>query len=142
MPAQAESVLQQARSMDLQVRNLVRGLDFKYSNRFDETFTDAGVSVEPTAPRAPNQDAFVERWIGSIRGECLNRLIVFELGHLDHFTGCYLDDYHHARPHWRLENKPLLGVWPEVDAPPESGDEIVCRELLGGVLKHSERKAA
>jgi len=50
--------------------------------------------------------------------------------------------YHQARPHQRKENKPLLGVWPEVDDPPESGDEIVCREWLGGVLKHYERKAA
>jgi len=140
--AQAESMLQQARSMDLPVRYLVRDLDFKYSKRFDKVFTDAGVSVEPTAPRAPNQNAFVERWIGSIRGECLNRFIVFGLGHLDHITYSYLDYYHAFRPHQRLDNKPPLGVWPEVDDPPESGDEIVCREWLGGVLKHYERKAA
>lgn len=140
--AQAESMLQQARGMDPPVRSLVRDLNFKYSKRFDKVFADAGVSVEPTVPRAPNQNAFVERWIGSIRGECLNRFIVFGLGHLDHITSCYLDYYHACRPHQRLDNKPPLGVWPEVDDPPESADEIVCREWLGGVLKHYERKAA
>ncbi|QDT68766.1 Integrase core domain protein [Planctomycetes bacterium MalM25] len=139
---QAKSMLEQARGMELPVSYLVRDRDFKYSKRFDEVFADAGVSVEPTAPRAPNQNAFVERWIGSIRGECLNRFIVFGLGHFDHIVTCYCDFYHQARPHQRKENKPLLGVWPEVDDPPNEDEEIVCRQWLGGVLKHYERTAA
>lgn len=139
---QAELMLLEAEEMALPVLHLIRDQDYKYSKRFDKVFADAGVSVEPTAPRAPNQNAFVERWIGSIRGECLNRFIVFGLGHLDHITSSYVDYYHLARPHQRKENKPLLGVWPEVDAPPASGQEIDCREWLGGVLKHYERKAA
>lgn len=98
--------------MGLPVSYLVRDRDFKYSNRFDQVFADAGVSVEPTAPRVPNQNAFVELWIGSIRGECLNRFIVFGLGHLDHIVTSYLDFYHACRPHQRLDNKPPLGVWP------------------------------
>ena len=139
---QAESMLQQARGTDLPARYLVRGLDFKYLKRFDKVFSDAGVSVEPTAPRPPNQNAFVERSIGSIQGERLNRFIAFGLGHLDDLVSSYLDYYLHARPHQRKDNKPLLGVWPEADDPPESGEDVVCREWLGGVLKHYERKAA
>ncbi|WP_168205297.1 hypothetical protein [Bythopirellula goksoeyrii] len=54
----------------------------------------------------------------------------------------YLEYYHQARPHQRKENKPLLGVWPEVDDPLDGSDEIVCRQWLGGVLKHYERKTA
>ncbi|TWT48994.1 integrase core domain-containing protein [Botrimarina hoheduenensis] len=139
---QAESMLEQARGMELPVRYLIRDRDFKYSKRFDLVFADNGASVEPTAPRAPNQNAFVERWIGSIRAECLNRFIVFGLGHFDHLVSSYCDYYHACRPHQRKENKPLLGVWPEVDDPPEEGEEIVCRQWLGGVLKHYEREAA
>lgn len=139
---QAQSMLEQARGMNLPVSYLVRDLDFKYSNGFDQVFTSAGVAIEPTAPRAQNQNAFVERWIGSIRGECLNRFIAFGLGHLDHLVSSYLDYYHQARPHQRKENKPLLGVWPEVDDPPDKAEEVVCREWLGGVLKHYERRAA
>jgi hypothetical protein len=100
------------------------------------------VSIEPTASRAPNHNAFIERWIGSVHGECLNRFIVFSLGRLDHFVSCYCEYYHRARHHQRKENKPLLGFWPEVDDPPNDGGEIVCRKWLGGVLKHYERKAA
>uniref|UniRef100_UPI0036F49E0F hypothetical protein n=1 Tax=Adhaeretor mobilis TaxID=1930276 RepID=UPI0036F49E0F len=77
-----------------------------------------------------------------MRLECLNRFIVLGLGHFDCIVSCYLDYYHQARPHQRKENKPLLGVWPEVDDPPVKDDEIVCREWLGGVSKHYERKAA
>lgn len=128
--------------MELPVRYLVQDLDSKYSKRFDQVFANAGVSVEPTAPRAPNQNAFVERWIGSTQGECLNRLIAFELGHLDYLVSSYLDYFHETRPHQRKENKPLLGVWPEIDEPPNDVEEIVCREWLGGVLKHNERKVA
>ncbi|QDS99180.1 hypothetical protein HG15A2_24720 [Adhaeretor mobilis] len=138
-------MLEQARGMELPVRYLVRDLDFKYSKRFDQLFTDNGVSIEPTAPRAPrapNQNAFVERRVGSIKSECLNRFIVFGLGHLDHIVSSYLDYDHQVRPHQRKENKPLLGIWPEVDDPPNNNEEIVCHEWLGGVLKHYERKAA
>lgn len=140
--AQAELMLEQARGMELPIRYLIRDRDFRYSKRFDKAFADAGVSIEPTAPRAPNQNAFVERWIGSIRGECLNRFIVFGLGHLDHITLSYLDYYHASRPHQRKNNKPLVGVWPEVDEPPDKEEEIICRQWLGGVLMHYERKAA
>jgi putative transposase len=140
--AQAESMLEQARGMELPVRYLVRDLDFKYSKRFDRVFAEASVAVEPTAPRAPNQNAFVERWVGSIKSECLNRFIAFGLGHLDHLVNSYLDYYHDARPHQRKDNKPLLGVWPEIDDPPEESKEVICREWLGGVLKHYERNAA
>ena len=127
-----------ARRIELLVRCLVRDLDFKYSKRFDKAFGDTGTSVESTA----SQNAFVECWIGLIRSECLNRFIAFGLGHIDHITSCYLDFSHVCRPYRRLDNKPLLGVWPEVDDPPESGNEIVYREWLGGVLKHYEREAA
>lgn len=64
------------------------------------------------------------------------------LWHLDHIVSSYLDYYHQARPHQRKENKPLLGVWPDIDAPPDKDEEIFCREWLCGVLKYYERTAA
>lgn len=140
--AEAESFLLRAEEQGLPVRHLVRDKDFKYSNRFDEVFEEADVAVQPTVPRAPNQNAFIERWIGSIKGECLNRFIAFGLGHLDYLVSEYLAYYHELRPHQRKDNKPLLRVWPEVDDPPDKTEEIICREWLGGVLKHYERTAA
>ncbi|MEO1498794.1 MAG: integrase core domain-containing protein [Planctomycetota bacterium] len=79
-------MLKQADEMELPVRHLIRDQDYKYTDRFDAVFEHADVAVEPTAPRAPNQNAFIERWIGSIRGECLDRFIAFGLRHLDYFA--------------------------------------------------------
>ncbi len=142
MVVQAESMLERAKGMELPVRYLVRDLDFKYSKRFDQTFVDAGVSVEPTAPRAPNQNAYVERWIQSVKHECLNRFWAIGLEHLDYLVSEFVDYYHELRPHQRKENKPLLGVWSAADDPLEEGEEIICCERLGGVLKCYERDAA
>ncbi|TWT72837.1 Integrase core domain protein [Posidoniimonas polymericola] len=142
MVEQAESMLKQAKVMELPVRYLVRDQDFKYSKRFDRVFSASGVAVEPTAPRAPNQNAFVERWIQSVKYECLNHFIACGLNHLDYLVSEFVDYYHERRPHQRKDNKPLLGVWSDADDPPSSGDEVVCRERLGGVLKCYERKAA
>ena len=66
--------------------------------------------VMPTAPRAPNQNAFVERWIGSLRYECLNRFIVFGLQHLDYIVSEYQSFYNEERPHQRKDNRPLTGT--------------------------------
>lgn len=128
--------------MELPIRYLVRDQDFKYTKRFDAVLVRADVAVEPAASRAPNQNAFVERWIGSLRRECLNRFIAFGLGHLDRLVSSYVEYYHGCRPHQRKDNKPLLGVWLEIDDPPDRQEEVVCREWLGGVLKHYERTAA
>ncbi|MGI9292800.1 MAG: integrase core domain-containing protein, partial [Pseudomonadales bacterium] len=84
MVTQAESMLAQAQEADLPVSYLIRDNDNCYVREFKAVFEKADVRVMPTAPRAPNQNAYVERWIGSLRYECLNRFITFGLGHLDH----------------------------------------------------------
>lgn len=140
--AQAESMLEQAEQMELPVRYLIRDQDYKYTQRFDAVYEQADVAVEPTAPRAPNQNAFIERWIGSIRHECLKHFIAFGLGHLDYLVSCYASHYAEARPHQRKENKPLAGVWPDFDDPPDRPEQVICNESLAGVLKNYERAAA
>ncbi|WP_231956614.1 integrase core domain-containing protein [Posidoniimonas polymericola] len=140
--AQAEAMLKEADKADLPVRFLVRDKDFKYSKRFDAVYEQADVAVEPTVPRAPNQNAFIERWIGSIKGECLDRFIAFGLDHLDYLVREYARYYNELRPHQSKDNKPLLGVWQDSEGPPIESSELVCRERLGGVLKHFERPAA
>jgi putative transposase len=124
------------------MKHLVRDRDGMYVRDFDAVFERAGVCVEPTAPRAPNQNAFVERWIKSIQVECLNHFIVFGPKHFDHLVSCYLSFYNSLRPHQSLDNRPFSGAWPEVDDPLVADERIVCRESLGGVLRHYERVAA
>lgn len=124
------------------MKYLVRDRDGMYVRDFDAVFKQAGISVEPTAPRAPNQNAFIKRWIRSIRYECLNFFMVFGQRHFDFIVSSYLDHYNGRHPHQSLDNRPLSGTWPEVNDPLDSGEIIVCHESLGGVLKHYERRAA
>lgn len=86
----------------------MRDKDYKYGQAFDKVFENAGVAVEPTAPRSPNQNVFVERWITSLRYECLNRFIVFGLEHLDYMVRESVSFYNERRPHQKKDNKPLL----------------------------------
>lgn len=80
----------------------------------------------------------------SIRYECLNHFIVFGKKHFDFLVQSYLEFYNTARPHQGVDigNRPLTGKWPEVDDPLAAGEQIVCIEELGGVLKRYERRAA
>ena len=142
MIAQAESMLRQAEETNLPVSYLVRDNDYCYVREFDAIFEQANVRVMPTAPRAPNQNAYAERWIGSLRYECLNRFICFGLNHLDHIVSEYTSFYNQLRPHQRKENRPLTGSWSMTDKPLDEDEQVVCQTRLGGVLKHYERMAA
>lgn len=142
MVTQAESMLAQAQEAGLPAKYLIRDNDNCYVREFEAVFEQADVRVMPTAPRAPTQNAYVERWIGSLRYECLNRFIVFGLGHLDHIVSEFAEFYNESQPHQRKDNRPLTGSWSVVDEPLGKDDQIVCKARLGGVLKHYERLAA
>jgi len=142
MVKQAESMLSQAQEAKLPVSYLIRDNDNCYVREFEAVFEQAEVQVISTALHAPNQNAFVERWIGSLRYECLSQFITFELGHLDYIVSEYAEFYNELRPHQRKDNRPLTGAWPVVDEPLSAEETVVCRTRLGGVLKHYERLAA
>jgi putative transposase len=142
MVRQAHSFVEQAREAGLRIDYLIRDRDGKYVREFDQVFKDIGCRIEPTAPQSPNQNAFIERWVKSIKFECLNYFIVFGKKHLDHLVSCYTDFYNELRPHQSLDNRPLTGNWAEVDDPLSAKEQIVCHEKLGGLLRHYERIAA
>jgi putative transposase len=133
---------EQARDAGLPMTYLIRDRDGKYVREFDQVFKDIGCRVEPTAPQAPNQNAFIECWIKSVRVECLNSFIVFGKKHLDHLVSSYVAYYNELRSHQTLDNRPLTGKWPEVDDPLSVDEQIVCHERLGGILRHYVRVAA
>ncbi len=142
MVSQAKEMIRKVGKMKLPMGYLIRDRDNCYSQQFDSLFEKLNIRVMPTAPRAPNQNAFVERWIGSLKYECLNRFICFGQEHLNHFFSEYTEFYNESRPHQRKENRPLTGTWPIVDVPLQQEETILCQSRLGGVLKHYERIAA
>jgi len=75
--------------------------------------------------------------------ECLDHFLVFGEQHLRHILSTWLDYYHRFRPHQGLGNVLLTTHQPLSPTEEAIGpDDVVCRQWLGGLLKHYERKAA
>lgn len=98
--------------------------------------------MKPLSVRAPNQNAVAERFVQSVRQECLDHFVVFGEAHLRHILSEYLIHYHQFRPHQGLGNLPLgRSALPPTDADRPLG-EVVCQERLGGLLRHYQHLAA
>jgi putative transposase len=88
-------------------------------------------------PRAPNLNAFAERFVRSIKEECLSRMILVGEGSLRRAVAQFCEHYHRERNHQGLENKiiePTFGL--------NRAGEVNCRERLGGLLRYYYRDAA
>ena len=108
------------------------GIDEKYTCDFTSAFSDPDIRVEPVGPRTPNLNAFVERWIQSLKHEALNHFVVFGPAHFDHIVCEFVDYYHERRPHQEVGNRLLAG---KGKAPTiTSTDQVRCESRLGGLL--------
>jgi len=116
---------------------VVRDNDSKFGEPFDEELEAQGIKPERLPVRAPLCNAHMERWIQSLRRECLNHFVPVGLRHLGHLVLEYLIRYDRERPHQSLGNRLLAG-----HDPPDLRGEVVCRSRLAGMLRHYERKAA
>jgi transposase InsO family protein len=106
-------VAQQARNllMDLgertgRLRFLIGDRDAKYTGAFDEVFASLGVRVIKTPVRVPRADAIAERWIGTVRRECTDRLLIYGDRHLRRVLAEYERHYDHHRPHRAKDRRP------------------------------------
>ena len=144
---QAEVFVKRARTDGLRIRYVQRDRDGKFGDAFDATLRKLRVKTIRSAPQAPNTQAFVERFIGSIRRECLDHFVFFGVKHLDRVATSWLEHYHAERPHQGRENELLVR---SAGMRKAAGGEIAslslrdirCRKRLGGLLKHYERVVA
>ena len=100
-----------------------------------------GVKTVKLPSRSPNLNAFAERWILSVKNECLSKLILFGEAALRRCLTSYLAHYHGERNHQGKENVLLFPSESVESSGPREGS-IVCREGLGGLLKYYYRDAA
>ncbi|MEX0643474.1 MAG: integrase core domain-containing protein [Pirellulales bacterium] len=135
MIAQAEAFLEFTAAMQLGCATVIRDLDGKYSAEFDRVFTDRSIKMKPVGPRAPNLNAFVERWIQSLKHEALNHFIVFGLEHFDHIVREFVGYYHDCRPHQGIGNR-LISAGKEEPPAVDNVEQVRCEKRLGGLLKH------
>ena len=84
-------------------RYLIHDRDSKFSRAFDSVFESEGIIVIRAPVRAPNANAYAERWVGSVRRECLDRLLVFTRHQLERVLHVYVRHYNDHRPHRALE---------------------------------------
>ena len=99
----------------------------------------AGITRVPLPPRSPNLHAYAERWVRSVKEECLARLMLFGEKALRYTLKEYVDHYHHERSHQGKGNVLLL---PAISHALKRTGPIQGRERLGGLLKYYEREAA
>ena len=134
----AREVLDVMEESGFHPKYLIRDRDGKYSEEFDKIMSSHGVEVKKTPARNPSCAVYAERWVWSVKHECLNHFVVFGKDHLKYLTICYLNYYNQWRPHQGLGNVPIPGLPPT----PTDGDKIECVSILGGLLHHYQRKAA
>jgi transposase InsO family protein len=131
-------VTQQARNllMDLgdrteQFKFLIRDRDSKFIAAFDAVFAGADIRIIRTPVRAPRANAIAERFIGTVRRECLDHLLISGPRHLAAVLGEYVGHYNTHRPHRSLDQRPPAGCTP---APPSATIRPLRRDRLGGLL--------
>jgi transposase InsO family protein len=90
-----------------------------------------------TPPQTPQANAFAERWVRTVRNECMDQLLILDQRHLQRVLVEYVRFYNHARPHQGLnQNIPLAPPNPVSDGP------IGRRDILGGIIHDYSRRAA
>jgi transposase InsO family protein len=123
------------------MRFLVVDRDSKFTDQFKRILSDAGLTVVRTANQAPNMNAIAERWVLSVKSECLDRLILFGEDSLRRALREYGAHYHSERPHQGLGN-----VAPQPTASlgdSTTGDDAVVEaQRLGGLLRSYRRSVA
>ncbi len=118
-------------------RFLIRDNDDKFGHAFDRVAQATGIKVLRTPVQAPRANAICERFLGSVRRECLDHLLIFGDRHLHTVLTEYVDYVNHARPHQGLGQRvPLAGRHL-----PAKGERVVGLPILGG-LHHEYRQAA
>jgi transposase InsO family protein len=112
--------------------------DSIYGAAFSQRVEGMEITQKRIAPRSPWQSPYVERLIGSIRRECLDRMIVFHERQLQQILKSYLEYYHQLRPHRSLDHDSPV---PRPVQSPDRGNVIEV-PLLGGLHYHYFRQAA
>jgi transposase InsO family protein len=120
------------------MRYLIHDRDPVFTKRFADILASTGVKTLKLPSRSPNLNAFAERFVRSIRDECLRRIVPLGERHLRRIITEYMDHYHRERNHQSLDNQLVV---------PQAANEnavgpVQCRERLGGMLRFYYRNAA
>ena len=121
-------------------RYVLHDRDTKFSALFQDTLATADVKCLAVPRWNPNLNAFVERWVRSVRDECLSKLILFGESSLRRALTQFTEHYHRERNH---QGKRNVLLFPDAgEFRPTCEQSIQCRERLGGLLKYYDPSVA
>ena len=119
------------------LRFLIRDRDTKFTASFDAVFASIGVETIRTPVRSPRANAYAERFVRTVRHECLDHLLVVSRRHLESVLEEYVRHYNQTRPHRGLQlAQPIPHSVAVLD-----GRAITRRDILGGIIHKYERAA-
>src|SRR5262245_47123574 len=122
----------------LQVRYVLHDRDNKFCASFRATLATAGIQCITLPPQSPNLNAFAERWVRSVKEECLSKLILFGERALQRAVTEFVEHFHAERPH---QGKGNVLLFPMQDQPQTGDGRVLCKERLGGLLRYYCRAA-
>jgi putative transposase len=138
---QARNLLMQLGEHERRFQLLIHDRDRKFSRGFDEVFRCEGIEVIRTPIQAPNANAFAERWVRTVRSDCLDRILILGRRHLERVLRVYSNHYNGHRPHRALQLAPPNGRNPDVVGRNSAASGVYRHDLLGGLI-HEYRHAA
>ncbi|MEV0401066.1 integrase core domain-containing protein [Actinoallomurus sp. NPDC050550] len=110
---------------------MIRDGDSKFTALFDEVFRAEGIRIVLTASKAPRMNAITERWVGSVRREILDRILIINAAHLRKVLTEYEDHFNAHRPHRTLNQASPLRALPD---PVDADIKVIRRDRLGGLI--------
>jgi lysophospholipase L1-like esterase len=142
-------VAQQARNLTLDLgeragrfRFLIRDRDTKYTTMFDAVFTSEGIEILRSPPQAPRANAYAERWVRTVRRDCLDRMLIYNPRHLLAVLGEFVTHYNEHRPppeprststrrhgHRTRRRRPRLCSGPPQEDPQRTNQRILAGSL-------------
>lgn len=133
---QARQLMWRLNDEPSKMRFLIHDHDTKFSAAFDNIFVSEGLEIVLTPFGAPKANAVAERWVRSVREECLDQLLILSQRHLWNVLTEYTHYYNTARPHQGLGQQSPVPFRASQEGP------IRCRDVLGGVIHDYYRQAA
>jgi putative transposase len=137
----ARNLLMDLQEAGARFRFLIRDRDSKFTAAFDAALAAAGIEILKIPPRAPQANAVAERFVRTVRAECLDWVLIWNRAHLERVLHAYVEHYNTGRPHRTVNLQPPVPA--AVDQPPR-GDparRVDRVDILGGVVHEYQRAA-
>ena len=135
---QARQVVWELQAREPPIRFLIRDNDQKFTQSFDSVFQSEGIRVITTPFQAPNANAHAERWVRTVREECLDKILIANQPHLHRTMLEFTQYYNQARPHQGINQQIPIPV----PLSSEAKGRVCCRDVVGGIIQDYYRQPA